>query len=183
MGIKKLIQKCQKGNFKAQKELYQLFAPQLFAVSLKYSKDYHEAEDNLQEAFLSIYTKINQYNFKGSFEGWLKRITINTALQSYRKQQVFDLIDESTLLQPEEVDVDEEDLSLDFLFQCLQELPSQYRLVFTLYVLDEYSHTEIAEALQISEGTSKSNLARARKLLKEKIESAISSAHFKNHRK
>lgn len=169
MGLKQLIQKCSKNDTKAQAELYQLFSGKLFSVCLKYCKNYAEAEDNLQDAFVTIFNKISQYKHKGSFEGWLKRITINTALQRYRNQGVFEIIDD-TNIQDVEVTVEDDDVTLEFLLQIIQELPDRYRLVFNLYVLDGYSHKNIADMLDITIGTSKSNLARARKILKDKIE-------------
>jgi RNA polymerase sigma-70 factor (ECF subfamily) len=143
----------------------------LFGISLKYSRNYQDAEDTLQDSFLIIFDKIKQYNNKGSFEGWLKRIIINTALQKYRKKNHLQLIKEVPDTE-EVVEVDFEDTHLDigFLLKLVQELPDKYRLVFNLYVLDSYSHKEISKMLNISEGTSKSNLSRARKKLKEKLE-------------
>ena len=169
MGLKKLINKCKQKDNKAQSEIYQLYAGKLFALSLKYSRNYQEAQDNLQNGFITIFDKIEQYNFKGSFEGWLKRIVINTVLQTYREKNVLNLITEEI---PEEVEieVDDEQVSLEFLLKLIQELPNRYRLVFNLYVLDEYSHREIANMMSISEGTSKSNLSRARVILRDKIE-------------
>jgi len=141
----------------------------LFSICLKYSRNYAEAEDNLQDAFVTIFKKIKQYKNKGSFEGWLKRITINTALQCYRTQGVFDIVHEN-LIEDEAIIIEDEDnVSLDYLLQIIQELPDRYRLVFNLYVLDGYSHKDVAEMLKITTGTSKSNLARARKILKNKI--------------
>lgn len=169
MGLKQLIKKCSKNDTKAQAELYQLFSGKLFSVCLKYCKNYAEAEDNLQDAFVTIFNKISQYKHKGSFEGWLKRITINTALQRYRNQGVFEIIDD-TNIEDVEVTVEDDDVTLEFLLQIIQELPDRYRLVFNLYVLDGYSHKNIADMLDITIGTSKSNLARARKILKDKIE-------------
>jgi len=155
----------------AQSKVYQLFADKLFAVSLKYSRNYQDAEDNLQDSFLTIFDKIKQYNHKGSFEGWLKRITINTALQTYRKKAPLQIIQEvSETIEDEEFDLENANFNVDFLLECVQQLPDQYRLVFNLFVLDEYSHKEIADFLKISEGTTKSNLSRARKILKEKLE-------------
>lgn len=113
-----------------------------------------------------------QYKNKGSFEGWLKRIVINTALQKYRKQTVFELIREDHLKEPE-IEIDEDTVSVDFLLEIIQQLPDRYRQVFNLYVLDGFSHKEIAEIMHISTGTSKSNLARARVILKEKIETSL----------
>lgn len=169
MSLEKLINKCKQRDIRAQSEVYQLFAGKLFALCLKYSKNYQEAQDNLQDGFITIFNKIEQYKFKGSFEGWLKRIIINTALQKYREKNVLNLISEEV---PEEIEIDVEelDISLDFLLKIIQELPNRYRLVFNMYVLDGYSHREIAELLEISEGTSKSNLSRARYILKKKVE-------------
>lgn len=154
---------------KAQEQLYRLFSNKLFAVCLKYSSSYQQAEDNLQDAFLTIFKKISQYQDKGSFEGWMKRIVINTALQRYRKQTLFEIIREDHLKEPE-LEIDEEMIPVDYLLKIIQELPDRYRQVFNMYVLDGYSHKEISEILKISIGTSKSNLARARNILKEKIE-------------
>ncbi|MGO2357601.1 MAG: RNA polymerase sigma factor [Mesonia sp.] len=170
MSIEKLIKNCKKQDLKSQEKLYHLFSHKLFAVSLKYSRNYAEAEDNLQDAFITIFKKMKQFCFKGSFEGWMKRIVINTALQRYRKQQhVFEIVHEERIEQPE-VELQEEEIPLKFLLQIIQELPDRYRMVFNLYALDGYSHKEIAETMSISVGTSKSNLARARGILKQKIE-------------
>jgi RNA polymerase sigma-70 factor (ECF subfamily) len=169
LGLKQLIQKCSNNDTQAQAELYQLFSSKLFSVCLKYCKNYAEAEDNLQDAFVTIFSKISQYKNKGSFEGWLKRITINTALQRYRNQGVFEIIDDNNI-EDVEITVEEEDITLEFLLQIIQELPDRYRLVFNLYVLDGYSHKDIGDMLEITTGTSKSNLARARKILKDRIE-------------
>ncbi|WP_147677677.1 RNA polymerase sigma factor [Algibacter pacificus] len=169
MSLKQLIEHCKTNDTKAQGELYKLFSSKLFAVCLKYSRNYTEAEDNLQDAFLTIFKKIDQFKHKGSFEGWLKRITINTVMQRYRNEKVFDIINEETL-ENVEVEIEEEQLSIDYLLRIIQELPDRYRLVFNLYVLDDYSHKDIAEMLKINIGTSKSNLARARQILKQAIE-------------
>ena len=169
MSLKKLIIKCKQGDVRAQSEVYQLFAGKLFALCLKYSKNYQEAQDNLQDGFITIFGKIEQYKFKGSFEGWIKRIVINTALQKYREKNVLNLISEE-IPDEIEVEIDEMNISLEFLLKIIQELPNRYRLVFNMYVLDGYSHREIAELLEISEGTSKSNLSRARFILKKKVE-------------
>ena len=169
MSLEKLINRCKQRDIKAQSEVYQLFAGKLFALCLKYSKNYQEAQDNLQDGFITIFNKIDQYQFKGSFEGWLKRIVVNTALQKYREKNVLNLISDE-IPDEVEVDIDETTISLDFLLGIIQELPNRYRLVFNMYVLDGYSHRDIAEMLEISEGTSKSNLSRARQILKKKVE-------------
>lgn len=172
MGIKQLIQKCKKQDIEAQEQLYRLYAHKLFPVCLKYSSNYQQAEDNLQDGFLTIFDKITQYKDKGSFEGWMKRILINVALQKYRKQAVFEIIRDEHFKEPE-IEVDEESLSVDYLLEIIQQLPDRYRQVFNLYVLDGFSHKEIAEIMNITTGTSKSNLARARVILKEKIETGL----------
>ncbi len=169
LSLDQLIENCKIDDTKAQGELYKLFSSKLFSVCLKYSRNHAEAEDNLQDAFLTIFKKIEQYKNKGSFEGWLKRITINTVLQRYRNEKVFDIINENTI-EDVELEVDEDTVSIDYLLQIIQELPDRYRLVFNLYVLDGYSHKDIADMLNINIGTSKSNLARARQSLKETIE-------------
>ncbi|MHB1146128.1 MAG: RNA polymerase sigma factor [Lutibacter sp.] len=169
MGLDKLIKQCANNDRKAQKEIYQLFAGKLFSICLKYSKNKQEAQDNFQDGFIVIFDKIGQFNFKGSFEGWLKRVMINTVLLKYRKKNVLNIVTEEI---PDEVivDVDDDEISLDFLLNLINELPDRYRMVFNLYALDGYSHKEISEMMQIAEGTSKSNLARARAILKQKIE-------------
>ena len=169
MSLKQLIENCKINNTKAQGELYKLFSGKLFAICLKYSRNYAEAEDNLQDAFLTIFNKIEQYKDKGSFEGWIKRITVNTALQRYRTEKVFDIINENTI-EDVELEVDEDTVSIDYLLKIIQELPDRYRLVFNLYVLDGYSHKDRADMLKINIGTSKSNLSRARLILKQTIE-------------
>lgn len=167
--LDELITRCKKKDGKAQEALYQQYAAILFGICLKYSPNRTEAEDSLQDAFITIFSRIEQYEGKGSFEGWMKRITVNTVLQKYRKKRLFDIADEGKIEEPD-IEVEQESIPLDYLLKIIQELPDRYRLVFNLYVLDNYSHKEIAEMLGISDGTSKSNLARARMILKTKIE-------------
>lgn len=169
MSLEQLIKDCKKNDTKAQSQLYKLFSSKLFTICLKYSRSYAEAQDNLHDAFLTVFDKISQYNNKGSFEGWMKRITINTALQHYRGNAVFSLVGEEHI-EDVNVEVDDEGLPINFLLGIIQDLPDRYRLVFNLYVLDGYSHKEIAQMLDITVGTSKSNLARARMVLKKEIE-------------
>ncbi|MDV7186688.1 sigma-70 family RNA polymerase sigma factor [Lutibacter sp. TH_r2] len=169
MSLEKLIKQCAKNDRRAQKEIYHLYAGKLFSICLKYSKNRDEAQDNFQDGFITIFNKIGQFNFRGSFEGWVKRVMLNTVLLKYRKKRVLNIVSEEI---PDEVvvDVDDDEISLDFLLNLIRELPERYRLVFNLYVLDGYSHREISEMLNIAEGTSKSNLARARAILKRRVE-------------
>ena len=97
MSLEQLIEQCKKNDASAQSQIYKLFASKLFSLSLKYSRDYAQAEDNLQDAFATIFQKISQFKSKGSFEGWMKRITINTALQRYRSVGVFGIINEDVI--------------------------------------------------------------------------------------
>jgi RNA polymerase sigma-70 factor (ECF subfamily) len=124
----------------------------------------------LQDSFLTIFKKVDQFKGKGSFEGWIKRITVNTVLQKYRKKSMFSIAREEQVVDEIEVEIEDEEIPLDFLLKIIQELPDRYRLVFTMYVMDDYPHKEIAKMLGITDGTSKSNLARARIILKTKIE-------------
>ena len=168
MVLEKLISECQKNQTKAQEQLYRLFEKKFFGLCLKYSASYADAQDNFQEGFLIIFRKINQYSGKGSFEGWAKRIVINNALQKYKGVRFMEVLNDDV---PDvDLEIDEEEIALDYLLQIIQDLPDQYRIVFSLYVLDDYSHQEISEMLSISTGTTKSNLHRARIILKEKIE-------------
>jgi len=163
-----LIKKCIKGNRVAQETLYRIHSPVLYGICLKYSRNKTEAEDNLHDSFMTIYEKIHQYKYKGSFEGWLKRVTINTVLQKYRKKEPLKLLSDIPD-HAEEMGREEPEISLGLLLKYVQELPQKYRLTFNMYVLDGFSHKEISEALGTSEGTSKSNLSRARMILQEKI--------------
>ena len=169
MSLNKLIKRCANNDRKAQEEIYQLFGGKLFSICLKYSRNKQEAQDNFQDGFITIFNKVGQFKFNGSFEGWMKRVMINTVLVKYRKKNVLNIVTEEI---PDEVivDIDDDEISLDFLLNLIQELPDRYRMVFNLYVLDGNSHKEISKMLHIAEGTSKSNLARARAILKKKIE-------------
>jgi RNA polymerase sigma factor (sigma-70 family) len=168
LNLENLIKSCIKQNRQAQEELYHLYKKTLFVLSLKYCANEAEAEDNLHNAFIEIFTNIDKFKNKGSFEGWMKRITINKAIDSYKKKYQLIPIKEDSI-QDLTIDTDEIHLSLDYILSIIQELPHQYRLVFSLYELDDYSHSEIAQMLSISVSTSKSNLHRAKTILKERI--------------
>lgn len=170
MDLKILIEKCKKGDRKAQHSLYNLFKDKLYALCLKYCKSRDEAQDNLQDSFITIFQKIDGYSGKGSFEGWLKRITINKAIDRYKREPYLEPIDNYHVA-AEDTTVDEKEthITLQVMLSLIQELPDRYRLVFNLYEMDNYSHNEISEILGVSEGTSKSNLHRAKVILKHKI--------------
>lgn len=170
LNIENLLTHCKKGDRKAQQSLYNLYKDRFFALSMKYCKNRDEAHDNLQESFITILTKITTFNNKGSFEGWMKRIVINKAIDRYKREPYLESIDDYQV-EEEDTKIDESELSISLqeLLLLVQELPDRYRLVFNMYQLDNYTHQEIAQTLEISLGTSKSNLHRAKTILKEKI--------------
>jgi len=172
VSLEQLIKQCKKRERKAQEELFRLYNAKIFSVCLKYSRNKTEAEDSLQDSFMIIFKKIEQYNFKGSFEGWIRRVTVNTVLQKYRKEKekVFEIVPNDIEDVVELTEDETKNIDLDYLLGLIQQLPDRYRLTFSMYVLDGYSHKEISALLEISEGTSKSNLARARMILKTKIQ-------------
>ena len=135
MSIEQLINDCKKKDIKAQEQLYRQYAPKLFSVCLKYSRNYTEAQDNLQDGFLLIFEKIHLYSFKGSFEGWLKRVIINHILQLYRKQTFLSIVNEEITEVIDVIIEDEVTVSLDYLLKIIQELPDRYRLIFNLFVI------------------------------------------------
>ena len=173
MSLNQLIKKCKLQDRKAQEELYRKYSGKLFLLCLKYSSDRQQAQDILQEGFLKIFENLYQYSGKGSFEGWMSRITINTALKKFRDQTVYLSIEEDYIEDPEDFQVDEEQVELSELIRFIQELPERYRHVFNLFVMEGYSHQEISEMLKISPGTSKSNLARARLKLQQSVEAHL----------
>ena len=168
--LEETIRKCSSGDRKAQTALYNHFSSKMYGVCLRYSKDTTEAEDNLQDGFIRVFTKINQFGFKGSFEGWMRRIMVNTSLEKFRKSNHLYPVEDMMVF--ESIQNVEETLSAitaDDLMKIIQQLPPRYRMVFNLYAIEGYSHQEIAKLMKITEGTSKSNLSRARVILQKKV--------------
>jgi RNA polymerase sigma-70 factor (ECF subfamily) len=168
--LKDIIKKCASGNVRAQEKLYRMFAPKMFGVCLRYAKDRTEAEDNLQDGFVNVFSNIKKFRHEGSFEGWIRRIMVNVSLSKFRKQHVLHPVED--MGQYETQTFSEEILAkiaAEDLIGLIQQLPPRYRMVFNLFVMEGMSHQEISEAMNISEGTSKSNLARAREILKRKV--------------
>lgn len=169
-----LIRECAAGKAKAQASLYGMFAPKMFGVCMRYSKDQAEAEDNLQEGFIKAFQKMDTFKHQGSFEGWLRRIMVNSSLEKFRKQQqLYPVEDMSQFDSPEENDHQGWNIPAAELMKLIQELPPRYRMVFNLYVLEDMNHKDIAVELGITEGTSKSNLARARQILKDRVRNEL----------
>jgi RNA polymerase sigma factor (sigma-70 family) len=173
-----IINGCIMGDRKMQHMLYQRFSQQMFAVCLRYAKDYHAAEDILQDGFVKVFRHIGKFRKEGSFEGWIRRIFINTSIEHLRKNINLYSINNT---EGETKDIKDEasydNLHVDEIMSMIQSLSAGYRTVFNLYAIEGYSHKEIAEMLNISEGTSKSQLARARQILSEKITTADSLAN------
>lgn len=166
----KIIKGCQKGDGHSQEELYRLLAPGMYGLCLKYSGDKNEAKDIMQDGFIKVFQKIEQYEGKGSFEGWVRRIMINTALERFRSRSIIYPLDEkmNNAQEQDEPDIIDQ-LSAEDLLSLIQRLTPQYRMVFNLYAIEGFSHKEISNMMGISEGTSKSNLSRARNILQNKI--------------
>jgi len=175
--LEEIIYKCREGNSKAQTELYRLFSPRMYGVCKRYARDSADAEDILQEGFVRVFTKIRQFEFKGSFEGWLRRIMVNTALEKFRKLDRLYPVEEMKIYESTEwVEETISTITADELMTMIQELPPRYQMVFNLYAIEGYSHLEIGEMMNISEGTSKSNLSRARLILQKKVSENFGTA-------
>lgn len=170
-----LIAGCVNGKRSAQHDLYRKYSPVMMAVCMRYARSRDEAEDMLQEAFLKIFQNIRSYRGDGSFEGWMKRIMINHSLNYYRKHkrlpffEDLEHIDEREIMQQNEPSVQDTPVSADTILALIRTLPPGYRLVFNMFVIDEYNHKEIADALKISENTSKTQLLKARRMLQKKL--------------
>jgi RNA polymerase sigma-70 factor (ECF subfamily) len=147
-----------------------MLAPKMFGVCLRYSKDYTEAEDNLQEGFIKVFTYLKNFRHEGSLEGWVRRIMVNVSLEKFRKQNVMYPVEDINIYDSKNFSNDTiEKITASELIELIQELPPRYRMVFNLFVLEGMNHKEISDMMEISEGTSKSNLARGREILKRKV--------------
>ncbi|HTN08944.1 RNA polymerase sigma factor [Agriterribacter sp.] len=165
-----LIKGCLDGDRRMQEHLYQRFSPKMYAVCLRYAGKAEDAQDILQDGFVKIFKNLHMYRGDGSFEGWIRRIFVNTAIEHYRKQANLYPVTENheNLLETKELSAFDS-LSMKDLMKMIQELSPGYRTVFNLYVVEGYSHKEIAQIAGISEGTSKSQLARAKGVLQNII--------------
>ncbi|MDJ1469589.1 sigma-70 family RNA polymerase sigma factor [Cytophagaceae bacterium DM2B3-1] len=170
----KLIRACQRNDAAAQREVYNRYSRRMLGVCTRYIKDQMEAEDVMINGFLKIFEKIDQYQFAGSFEGWIRRVMVNEALQQVRRNKsVFLEVEIESVYNDEAVmHIDGDEFETEDLLALIQQLPDGYRTVFNLYAIEGYSHKEIAEQLGISENTSKSQLSRARALLQENLRKA-----------
>lgn len=178
--LKDIIVRCVKQDRVAQEHLFKLLYGKMLGVALRYTNDRDHAEEVVQESFIKIFEKLEHFDFRGSFEGWARRIVVNASIDAIRKRKRQPFSTEEEFLfnaeyNEQEHSLDEElaTIKAEHAMKAIQQLSSAYRTVFNLYVIENYSHKEIAEILDISEGTSKSNLAKAkqnlRKILKEKF--------------
>jgi len=186
-----IVEGCRHYNKSAQKALYDKYASSLRILCMRYAKNLTEAEDILQEAFIKIFSKVKQYSGKGSFEGWLKRIVVNTAISYFRKSNKKGYLYNIELIKESDIETEEEnsesdinssdiksvilnaDFSSEDILKIINNLPENYRIVFNLYVFEEYGHKEIGEMLNMSANTSKSQLSRARKLIQKQLLESI----------
>ena len=164
-----LIEGCKQLNRKAQKMLYELHAPVMFGVCMRYVKNREDAEDVMIEGFFKVMTNIHQFKGSGSFQGWIRRIMVNESLMFLRKQHNFRMTVEVSNIEIKSQVTVEDELSAQDIIDLLDKLPTGYRTVFNLYVLEGYKHREIAEMLGISINTSKSQLILAKKRMQSLI--------------
>lgn len=167
---KQLIKKAIGGQKEAQQQLYSKHAPKMLGVCRQYIKDVHFAEDVMVQGFLKMFSKLHTFKFKGSFEGWLRRIMIRESISYLRKKQFVVYDDEVYEKQEQQTNLQTTDLDTEHIQQLIDALPQGYKMVFVLYTVEGYKHQEIAAMLGISESTSKSQLFKARKILQEKLQ-------------
>ena len=163
---KLLIKKASKNNRDAQHQLFEQYSPKMLGVCRQYVKDLHHAEDLLLQGFLKVFTNIHKFKHEGSFEGWIRKIMVNTCISYLRKKNVIDLSDEDYVFNDAATE-SLENTSVEDIQKLIDLLPEGYKMVFNLYAIEGFKHSEIAEKLGISESTSKSQLFKARKQLQE----------------
>lgn len=163
-----LIVLAAENNRQAQQQIYARFAPKMLSVCRQYVKDVHQAEDVMITAFMKVFTNVKNFESKGSFEGWIRRIMINECISFIRAQKKVSFL-EDEYYKEESFNNIESNLSVDDIQNLIDSLPEGYKMIFNLYAIEGYKHKEIAEMLGINEGTSKSQLSHARKMLQELI--------------
>lgn len=165
-----IIKGCLINNIKCQQTLFERYAGKMMTVCLRYSKDQMDAEDILQEAFIRVFKYMHQFKFDGSFEGWIRRVVVNSALKSISKKKIiFSDRDGYSEVSAQIDSYAYSNLGEDDILKLITQLPEGYKLVFNLHVIEGYSHDEIAKMLKIEASTSRSQLVKARKMLQNKI--------------
>lgn len=170
-----IIKGCKEYNSVAQNALYKVYAPKMKALCVRYSSNEEEAKDLMQEGFIKVFSNIKSYNGKGSFEGWIKRIMINTAISHYKKNKNKHIVEDISLLNSKEIGLEQEEeieeiyseYTSEDLMKALNSLPEQYKLVFNLFCIENHSHADVAQLLSVDEKTSRTRLFRAKKMLKD----------------
>ncbi len=165
---KELIQLAVQNNRHAQQKIYSKFSPKMLSVCRQYIKDLHQAEDVMITAFMKVFTSLKNFEHKGSFEGWIRRTMINECISFIRVQKQVKFIDDENYFE-ESFNNIESQFSVEDIQFLIDSLPDGYKMIFNLYVIEGYKHHEIAKMLNINEGTSKSQLSHARKMLQEQI--------------
>lgn len=183
--IKEFITGCLRNDRKSQEQLFKLYYGKMLGVCMRYTNDRDTAQEIVQDSFIKVFEKLSLFDHSGSFEGWIRRIVVNTAIDSIRKSKKdpfltdndndFKLGGIDPMAESEELHLT--DLKAEIIMEAIQQLSPSYRTVFNLYVIDNYSHKEIAETLGISEGTSKSNLSKARYNIQKIVESKFIKLH------
>jgi RNA polymerase sigma factor (sigma-70 family) len=169
-----LLAGCMEGNRRMQEELYRRFSPRMYAVCLRYAGNAEEAEDILQEGFIKVFKKLGSFRSEGSFEGWVRRIFVNTSIEHFRRKRYLMPVTEKeeNTIEGKYLSV-LDDLAARDIMALVQELSPGYRTVFNMYVVEGYTHKEIGDMLGISEGTSKSQLSRAKVILQDMVKQFI----------
>jgi RNA polymerase sigma factor (sigma-70 family) len=170
-----LVELCLKGRSSAQEQFYHRFAPKMMSVCLRYSDDYEEAQDSMQDGFVQVFKMLHTYKGEGSLEGWVRRVIVNTAINNLKRlkkhKNLSDVEEVGFMLQGDDEDAVVGDMAVDDLMQIINRLPSGYRTVFNMYAIEGYSHKEIADTLEVTESTSKTQYRKAKlhiqKLMKE----------------
>ena len=168
---KELVQACAAGDRKAQFELYRLYSKAMYNICLRMLNDPEDAEDLLQQSFIDVFTKLHSFRFESSIGAWIKRIVVNNCINFLKKRrltlQSFDDEKMGSLPESSDDNLHENQLSVQKVKKAIAQLPDGYRVVFTLYLFEGFDHQEIAEILNISQATSKSQFSRAKKKLRE----------------
>lgn len=174
---KEIIELSKTGNSKAQFELYQLYSKAMFNVCYRMMNNREEAEDMLQESFTEAFLKLNTFRYESAFGAWLKRIVLNKCINELKRRKTNLVLSENL---PDDYDGDEDDdlettqLKAKEIIKAMEELPQGYRIIFSLYLIEGYDHTEIAQILDITESTSKSQFSRAKQKVKELLKTSVS---------
>ena len=165
---KKIIQLAIENNRSAQQKIYTQFSPKMLSVCRQYIKDIHQAEDIMITAFMKVFVNLKNFQHNGSFEGWIRRIMINECISHIRVQKKVSFLDEEYYSEDSYNNI-ESQFSVEDIQFLIDSLPDGYKMIFNLYAIEGYKHKEISSLLGINEGTSKSQLSHARKILKEQI--------------